>query len=285
MPKPARTDDESLSISADHFRESVPWKLRYDGQDDDLFASALEAVTRTPDFTLEDVEALPAKIDARMVELDLREALTSVQIEDIASRFSLPLAEVAKLSTDLAIALNPTHAPNHIQLPRSLAVERAQKAMHETITELEAGAHRMTRGIERLDGLDTTQARDREGADRFITLREDYDRALREVESLHRKLRFLADTPDVALDLRPADKRTVTDQRRTIVLTCLFEFWSRAGRNLSVTTDPYDNARRKGQLVEFVNTVVRCITEPSRELSGDTILDELTLCKRRSNGT
>ncbi len=120
---------------------------------------------------------------------------------------------------------------------------------------------------------------------RLTALLADYERVLREIETLHRKLRFLAETPDAALDLRPADKRAVSDQRRRLVLSCLFAFWDQAGRPLSVTTDPIDNSRRKGPLIEFVNAVVRCLTSPSRELSGDVIYDELTQFKRHTDGT
>ncbi len=280
-----RPTDAMLEIPADRIRESVPWKLRHEGLEDELFAELLDAVTGDPDFALEDVQALPAKIDVRMIGLDLWDALTPAQVEGISTRFSFPERDVAKLSRDLAVTLNPPLTPSRALLPRTLAVARAQKTMRETITDLEAAADRMTRGIERLDDLDTEQAKNRDGAARFLALRADYDHALREIETLHRKLRLLADTPDVALDLRPADKRAVSDQRRTIVLTCLFEFWTQAGRKLTVTTDPYDNNRRKGPLVEFVNAVVRCITDPSQELSGDVIFDEATHFKSSADGT
>jgi hypothetical protein len=155
--------------------------------------------------------------------------------------------------------------------------------MQRTAKDIMMASEALLRGFDRLERLDTTQANNRLGAARFKVLQKDYDRALRDVETLHRKLRILGDTPDVALDLRPEDKRGISDLRRTAVLSCLFAFWEREGRTLSVTTDPIDNCR-KGQLIEFVNAVVRSVTDPSSELSGDVIRDELKLFKRDPQG-
>lgn len=272
-----------LLIPADGIRQSVPWKLRFVGQEEVLFDAAMERVTNNPDFTLEEIEALPAEIAERMAGLDLWEALTPSQVQEIATRFDVPAADVGALSQDLARALNTTLAPLHVPLHRQLAIERAQDAMRLTIEDLMAASDRMVRGIERLKGLDTVQAGDREGASRFVRFRADYDRVLHDIEVLHRKLRFTVETPDVALDLRPVDKRAVSDLRRSVVLSCLFEFWLRAGRKLSITTDPIDNSR-KGALIDFVNAVVRCITDPVGELSGEIILDELQAFNRRTKG-
>ena len=51
-----------LLIPADGIRQSVPWKLRFVGQEEVLFDAAMERVTNNPDFTLEEIEALPAQI-------------------------------------------------------------------------------------------------------------------------------------------------------------------------------------------------------------------------------
>lgn len=277
-------DEDQLNIPSDRIRESVPWKLRFAGQEDVLFDAALEAVTGDPEFTLEAIEALPGLVADRLSGLDLWEALSPDQVEEISMAFDFPASDVDALSHDLARALNTTLTPLHVPLPRGTAIERAQLAMQRTRGDLMAASERMVRGLERLEQLDTAQAADRDGAARFTALLKDYDRVLHEIEALHRKLGILATTPDVALDLRPADKRTVSDLRRRAVLTCLFSFWNRAGRSLTVTTDPIDS-QRKGPLIAFVNAVVRCITDPSGALSGDIILDELTAFKRGRAGT
>lgn len=279
MDRPAE-DSTVLRVSADRIRESVRWKLRWPTQDEDIHREALEAATRRPDFTEEDVTAVPSAVDARLAKLDLWDALTADEINSIATRFDLPREDVATLSRDLAVALNKVERPISVALPRGTAIERAQKAMQDAAEDVLFASDRMVRGIERLEALDTQTAGNREGADRLTALMADYERVLRDIETLHRRLRLLAETPDVALDLQPADRRKVPDLRRGQVLACLFAFWSEAGRPLSITTDPIDNSRRTGALVEFVNAVVRYLTEPSSELSGDTIFNELAAFKR-----
>lgn len=280
MRKPAEGGSDELRASADRIRESVRWKLRWPGQDEDLHREALEAATRHPDFTEEDVTAVPSAVDARLAKLDLWDALTADEIDRIATRFDLPREDIATLSRDLAVALNKVERPISVALPRETAIKRAQKAMRDAAEDVLFASDRMVRGIERLEALDTEAAGNREGAARLTALMADYERVLRDIETLHRRLRLLAETPDVALDLQPADKRKIPDLRRGQVLACLFAFWSEAGRPLSITTDPIDNSRRTGALVEFVNALVRCLTDPSAELSGDTVFKELMSFKR-----
>jgi hypothetical protein len=297
MTKAAGVDKDALNIPADRIRQSVPWKLRSDDLEEELIDEELAVLMdrrgrgydhrgkliEREAFTEEEIEALSDRVAARMTKLDLVDALTVEEITGLAEGFAFPVEAVAGLSKDLARALNKTITPVFASLPRNKAIDRAQKEMQRTAKDIMMASEALLRGFDRLERLDTTQANNRLGAARFKVLQKDYDRALRDVETLHRKLRILGDTPDVALDLRPEDKRGISDLRRTAVLSCLFAFWEREGRTLSVTTDPIDNCR-KGQLIEFVNAVVRSVTDPSSELSGDVIRDELKLFKRDPQG-
>lgn len=280
MGNSAEEAPDVLHVPADRIRESVRWRLRWPGQEEQLHREALEAATRHPDFTEADVAAVPAAVDAKLLEVNLWDALTADEIDSIAARFDLPREDLATLSRDLAVALNKVVRPISVTLPRETAIKRAQEAMRDAAEDILSASERMVRGIERLEALDTQAAGNRKGAARFTALLADYELVLQDIETLHRRLRFLAEAPDVALDLQPADKRKVPDLRRNEVLGCLFVFWSQAGRPLSVTTDPIDNSRRTGALVEFVNAVVRCLTDPRSDLSGDTIFTELVAFKR-----
>lgn len=290
-------DQETVNIPADGIRQSVPWKLRSDDHEEELIVEELSALMdrgghgrdqrgkliEREAFSEEEIKGLHDRVAARLAKLDRVDALNVEEIIRLADSFALSVEAVATLSKKLARALDKTVTPVFASLPRKTAIDRAQTEMQRTAKDIISASEALLRGFERLERLDTTQASDRMGAARFKTLQRDYDQVLRHVETLHRKLRILSDTPDVALDLRPEDKRVISDLRRTAVLSCLFAFWEREGRTLSVTTDPIDN-RRKGQLIEFVNAAVRCITDPSDELSGDTINDELAKFKRASSG-
>lgn len=297
LSKTPSTGKDSLYIPADGFRQSVPWKLRSDNLEQDLIAEELAALegrsgrsydgrgrlTEHEAFTEEEIEALLERVAARLAKIDLVEALNIEEIKGIAERFDFPTDALAALSKDLARALDTKITPVSIQLPRKKAIARAQKAMQLTAKDLMSPSEDLLRGFERLESLDTRQACDRLGANRFETLRKDYDQVLRDVETLHRKLSILVETPDSALDLRPSDKRAVADHRRAIVLSCLFTFWEASGHKLSLTNNSIQN-RRAGPLIDFVNAVVRCITEPSSELSSETIHTELKLYKRSKTG-
>jgi hypothetical protein len=297
MIKAPGNDEDTVNIPADGIRQSVPWKLRSDDLEEELIVQELSALMdrgghdrdqrgkliEREAFSAEEIEGLHDRVAARLAKLDQVDALNVEQIIRLAEVFAFPVEAVVALSKDLARALNKTITPVFAPLPRKKAIARAQADMQRTAKDIMTASEALLRGFERLERLDTIQANNRLGAARFKALQKDFDQVLRDVETLHRKLRILSDTPDVALELRPEDKRGISDLRRTAVLACLFSFWKREGRTLSVTTDPIDN-HRKGQLIEFVNSVVRFITDPSSDLSGDVIHDELTKYKRISLG-
>jgi hypothetical protein len=73
-----------------------------------------------------------------------------------------------------------------------------------------------------------------------------------------------------------ADRRQTRDQRRRLVFWAIFDFWRSMGRKLSYTTDPTVTAStRKGALVDFVNAVVGCISDPPAHFSGDVVKTEI----------
>lgn len=79
---------------------------------------------------------------------------------------------------------------------------------------------------------------------------------------------------DLAFYTGHPDKRQVHDIRREIVCTGIFNVWDDAGRTISFTTDPI-TSRRGGPLLDFVNAVVECVTNPSTRLTGEAIKTEI----------
>ncbi|MCV2867428.1 hypothetical protein OEW28_02170 [Defluviimonas sp. WL0002] len=70
------------------------------------------------------------------------------------------------------------------------------------------------------------------------------------------------------------DARKAADVRREILCVTLFNLWQTLGRNLTYTTDPLSGVR-SGPLIEFVNDVVQCLTDPPARLNGEAIKREL----------
>jgi hypothetical protein len=70
------------------------------------------------------------------------------------------------------------------------------------------------------------------------------------------------------------DARKASDVRRTILCVTIFNMWLDVDRELTYTTDPV-SSERTGPLIEFVNDVVQCMTEPPSRLSGEAIKREL----------
>lgn len=298
MNKASEQSEDMLNIAADGIRQSVPWKLRSDELEQELIereVSLLEGrggrafdqhgrFVEHEAFSDEEMGTLPERVAEQLSKIDLVNALTATEVQELAKQFDFPADALSALSKDLARALDTKITPVFSPLPRQKAIARAQKDMQSTVADIMSASEHLLRGFERLEHLDTALAGDRHGAKRFNTLRRDYDQVLRDVETLHRKLKIIAETPDAALDLRPSDRRAVGDLRRTAVLSRLFAFWESAGRKLTITNDAVQN-RRSGLLIDFVNAVVRSITEPSSTLSNETIHDELKLYKRSKRGS
>lgn len=78
------------------------------------------------------------------------------------------------------------------------------------------------------------------------------------------------------------DKRRKRDERRRAVLKAIFDIWYVAGRNVSISTVG-SSSERTGPLVNFTNAVVRCITDPATDLSGETIWTEIKEWRRSPN--
>ncbi len=79
---------------------------------------------------------------------------------------------------------------------------------------------------------------------------------------------------ELAYFLGTPDLRKASDERRTILCITIFNLWLDLERDLGYTTDP-NSGERTGPLIEFVNDVVECMTEPPSRLSGEAIKREL----------
>ena len=78
-----------------------------------------------------------------------------------------------------------------------------------------------------------------------------------------------------------SDKRRLRDERRRIACKFIFAFWQESGRPLSYSTDPITSVRGS-PLVEYVNAVVACISDPPSQLTGETIKFKIEEFKARA---
>ncbi|MFC3614539.1 hypothetical protein ACFORG_12265 [Lutimaribacter marinistellae] len=70
------------------------------------------------------------------------------------------------------------------------------------------------------------------------------------------------------------DRRKARDFRKEIVCWTIFTFWTERGLPLKFTTDPI-RSERGGDLFDFVNEIVECMTDPPTRISGETLKFDL----------
>ena len=272
---PLIADIDDLLIQGDRLSSKAAWDLRDEQSEVTAYENAIAGLTDRNDFSSDDLYALEASLRDRFGPRRDEHALTPQQTALIAEKFQLAPQAVEMLSKDLAIALNPAEAPFVLQVPRQVSINRASVKLKDVRAKILSACDLLTCALQTIESLDTRQAKDRDGAEKLNKLRQDHEDLIFLGEALHRKYSILADRPDCALDLTPENRRKISDERRKMVLSCIFEFWVAVGRPLTTTTDPTANNHRKGPLYDFVNSIVACVTDPSITLSGHTIFDDL----------
>jgi hypothetical protein len=224
-----------LFISGDGIRQSVPWKLGAYGRDG---------------------------------------VLSQQQISRLAETFNLQVALLSRVSQSLGRVLDPEQFPYLVCVQRSKAVARADRALAAARADIAAAQKRATTAAMNFNKLYVDDYRDPAGALSLAQTRDQAQRCAADLGQLHAALAAVTRSPSEVLLLEPADKREVIDFRRGPVLRAAFQFWYDAGRKLTYTTDPLTSAR-SGPLIDFVDALVACVTEPSSTLSGHTVVQAL----------
>lgn len=89
------------------------------------------------------------------------------------------------------------------------------------------------------------------------------------ISGLRKYLETMVRIDDISYADEP-DRRKARDLRKEIVCWTIFTFWSERDRPLKFTTDPVNN-ERGGDLFDFVNAIVECMTAPPTRISGETL--------------
>ncbi len=100
------------------------------------------------------------------------------------------------------------------------------------------------------------------------------------VQSIKDVLLEVSKTPGQALLLRHADKSSIPDHRRAKVLFEIMSFWHSVNPKLTYTTST-SHSERRGELIDFVNAIVGCISDPPGKLIGESIIAAIKLFKMR----
>lgn len=196
-------------------------------------------------------------------------ALNDAQIETLALQFSLTRNQLRELSWELGHALGGV--PTIILINRSKAEAEATAEIAQAIKDLSDAMRKLTSAEGRLDRLFIDEECDVDGSIQFSNARNQLAQSHDGVQTIKDVLLDVSKILGLALVLRHADTRSIPDHRRTKILSQIMYFWHSVGRKLTYTTDP-SNSERRGELIDFTNAVVKCISDPPGALSGESII-------------
>lgn len=215
----------------------------------------------------------------KLAEFGNRGALAEEEIQSVAARFELDPDRLKELSRSLGIALAPP-TPSVVPLQRSVAAKRADKEIGGAFKEIGTAEENLFLAIRRLEQIDPGAAETRADCQQFLEAKQAAMESHRQSLKAYRLLDKFHKTPGKLLVVMP-DGRLNNGTRRHSVLVTLFSFWLDCGRKLGFTTDPINNSKRSGQLIDFVNTVIGCLSDPPGTLGSETIIRELRAFRRR----
>lgn len=214
--------------------------------------------------------------------------LTTEQVERLSEKYSFCFAKIRQLSKDIRGVLAEELHLSQPEFRQGLR-DRANKESARSIKDLEKATAQLDKVSEAIDTIKFSNPLGRIGAENpSLSHLEKFSDGKAKIEDFLRFLRVVdrsnqsndTDRSDFAFRIhhKQIDKRRIKDVRREIVVTQIFNMWERSGRSLSYTTDPI-SSMRSGQLFDFVNDVVACLTEPSTPIDTDTLKTDLDAFK------
>ncbi len=204
-----------------------------------------------------------------------RGGLSEDMIESLAERFDLPTQLVRELSVLLGNCLNNDEdiAINLTEVRRSQAIERGQKHLKQLLRKAKQSSIGPQELRNTLGSLSTDFASTPEDADLLPQVLDKLETATTLTQDVIDDIRHILVTPGAVAEMSPRDKRFSRDKRRQYIVESCCYIWKDARRPLTYTTysDGRPGGQRQGPLVDFIQSVVRFITEPEQILSGETI--------------
>ncbi|WP_209835247.1 hypothetical protein [Ruegeria sp. HKCCE3926] len=200
-------------------------------------------------------------------------ALKDAMKSDLAIRFSVERSKLDDLSQRLAFALAPDTVKTSV-VTIVKQIEKGPEQLEAFLQDLRRAEHYLKKASQGFSNLHIDYPNAGQRADDPNEFwRRMFHNAVTTVEHIDHSLTRSAGKHS-AHTLDEPDKRRARDERRTIVLRQIFEFWERIGRRVSYSTDGITSERR-GPLVDFVNTIVPLLSDPPATISGETIRSEI----------
>lgn len=213
-------------------------------------------------------------------------ALSDSDKAAMADRFGFQPNVVETLSQQLGYCLDTGSEVTLVAVNRAKAIHRAQAPLEEA-----AGlAKRLERDIQKianlLEGLSDQFKEQKEDAQILPSAKAHADAVLAASQGLSASIIRAIDTQGAAADISPLNVNHVSDKRRRYVIeTCCYA-WLDAGRKLTVSTvaDGSKADRHAGPLIDFIQDVTRRVTDPSEELSTNTIKKDIDRFRKKLSG-
>lgn len=205
--------------------------------------------------------------------------LNSEQVSALAQASNLAEADVRALSQTLAYPVSNRFFPRGV-IKVVKQMNKAPSELEKLIKELRHAEARIKQSVALYSQIEVRfPAIERGISDPNIMYRKDLDVALLNVEQINRSLARSSKKHGARFTGDP-DKRLNRDERRIAVLSAIFDTWHAAGREVNVSTIG-SSSERTGPLVDFTNSVVRCLTDPAIDLNGETIWSDIKKWRNR----
>jgi len=199
--------------------------------------------------------------------------LSSEQVIALAQASDLEETDVRALSQTLAYALSNRFFPRSV-IKVVKQMNKGPSELEKLINELRHAETRLTRAVILYSQIQVNFPAIKRGiSDPNITYRKDLDVALLNVEQINTSLARSSKKHGAHFTGNP-DKRRQRDERRRAVLSAIFDTWHATGRKVTISTIGA-TSERTGPLVDFTNSVIRCLTDPATDLKGETIWSEI----------
>ncbi len=201
----------------------------------------------------------------------------------LVAGFGLTAELVDELSVAVGNSLDRESIVELLPVSAAKAAAKGQKALEEAARL----ARRIQRDQERLKtllaGLSCDFDESRTAAVEKNAIEASLATITPAVEGLEDPIDRLKAIPNGVAELTPDDKRAVRDKRRTHVVWSCCYVWRESGREISYTSVPHEtgNRARGGALIDFIQTVISFVTEPSSEAPVSSILRDLKLFEAR----
>jgi hypothetical protein len=210
-------------------------------------------------------------------------ALSDADQAALADSFGLEANVVETLSQQLGYCLDTESEVTLVAVNRAKAIHRAQAPLEEA-----AGlSKRLERDIQKianlLEGLSDQFKVQKEDAQVLPSAKAHVDAVVKASHGLLASIVRAIDTTGAAVDISPLNANHVSDKRRQHVIeTCCYA-WRDAGRKLTYTTvsDGSKADRHAGPLIDFIQDVTRRVTDPSKELSTNTIKKDIDRLRKK----